>query len=712
MLNLEELKAKRPSLAYYAPVIAISLIVLLLRIVTWPVAVEYPWIIFIPPLFILLYLYGISPNALLLLLSIGISSCLIVLPLLQVYHDPLDDIFIETFMLAAFLMSLVMRQGISSIQELRLNLIKLKTDTGLYPLTKTLDSLDHHLSKITFEQSNGFINAILDSIDSMIAVIDKNGVILAVNEYWKRYAMENNLDPRNSASGTEIGNNYLEVCQAAMASESSGASEALQGIQGVLEGRLPAFHMEYPCNTPAKNQWFNMTVTPLRSDNTGAVITHTNITERKALEQNLAASLMEMEELYENAPCGYDSIGPDSTFLRINATELEWLECKREVVVGKMKPSDFLTPIGRESYNSLFQDLVVNGQLNNKLFDLVGMNGTSRKISLNSKAIKDGDGNFLMSRSVLYDITELKAAENRLQQLSHEQQAMLDNDLVGIMKVRGSHIIWKNKAINRLFGYESDELTGKSILKLFAGGAAFRESYELASNILQHQEVYRSQVAMVRKNGEPLWVDLSGVMLSQDSNESLWILADITQIKKYQDEIEYIAYHDILTGLPNRLLVYDRLNQALAQANRFQHLLAVCYLDLDGFKYVNDNFGHAAGDKLLKEFACRLKASTRAHDTVGRLGGDEFVLLLTHLEYADEYQVSLNRVMEAIRKPVTLDDTHEAIITASIGVTLYPYDSSAPDTLLRHADQAMYKAKKIGRNCVYQFVLENTKNFN
>jgi diguanylate cyclase (GGDEF)-like protein len=167
---------------------------------------------------------------------------------------------------------------------------------------------------------------------------------------------------------------------------------------------------------------------------------------------------------------------------------------------------------------------------------------------------------------------------------------------------------------------------------------------------------------------------------------------------RYQDKIEQIAFHDALTGLPNRLLVADRLHQALAQAERSGQMLAVCYLDLDGFKPVNDTFGHAAGDTLLIEIASRLKASIRANDTVGRLGGDEFVLLLTGLGNVGEYRVALQRVIEAINQPVAIDETSEATVTASIGITLFPQDATDPDTLLRQADQAMYAAKQGGRN--------------
>jgi len=154
--------------------------------------------------------------------------------------------------------------------------------------------------------------------------------------------------------------------------------------------------------------------------------------------------------------------------------------------------------------------------------------------------------------------------------------------------------------------------------------------------------------------------------------------------------------------LPNRSLLADRMRMALAQAERNDTLAAVAYLDLDGFKPVNDTYGHDIGDRLLVEIARRLQASTRAGDTVARMGGDEFALIYNGLEHSDECQQVFARLLASIAEPVTID-SHEISVTASIGVTLCPLDGSDPDALLRHADQAMYLAKQAGRNGFHLF---------
>jgi len=173
-----------------------------------------------------------------------------------------------------------------------------------------------------------------------------------------------------------------------------------------------------------------------------------------------------------------------------------------------------------------------------------------------------------------------------------------------------------------------------------------------------------------------------------------------------EKQLENIAHFDVLTGVPNRMLLADRLAQALARTKREQGLMAVCYLDLDGFKSVNDNFGHEAGDQVLVEVTRRIKETIREDDTVARLGGDEFVLLLVGLQAPEECVSSLHRLLLAINQPIQLRGK-SLRISASIGVSLYPEDEQDADTLLHHADQAMYIAKQSGKNRYHLFDAKN-----
>lgn len=180
-------------------------------------------------------------------------------------------------------------------------------------------------------------------------------------------------------------------------------------------------------------------------------------------------------------------------------------------------------------------------------------------------------------------------------------------------------------------------------------------------------------------------------------------VSDITELKHHENQLDKMAHFDTLTGLPNRRLLHDRMQQLVENARRKGKILAVCYLDLDGFKYINDTYGHKAGDGLLVEAASRFVNCIRAGDTVARLGGDEFAVLLADIEDENECESVMNRILSSLSSPYTVAGNIETGITVSAGITLFPADNRNPDTLLRHADQAMYSAKRSGKNRYHWF---------
>jgi len=216
--------------------------------------------------------------------------------------------------------------------------------------------------------------------------------------------------------------------------------------------------------------------------------------------------------------------------------------------------------------------------------------------------------------------------------------------------------------------------------------------------VLANTSKVRCEVTLTLGGAPPLHLSLEGVGKNTAEGRQCRLAAtNVTERKRAEDRIQHLAYYDALTQLPNRVLLTDRLQQAIAQTRRDQKRLAVCYLDLDGFKAINDTWGHAHGDQVLVEVARRLKTCVRTNDTVARLGGDEFVLLLGNLAGIKECEQAMDRVVTALHRPFTVSDQPIPLST-SLGVTLYPDDDSDPDTLLRHADQAMYTAKQAGGN--------------
>jgi len=211
---------------------------------------------------------------------------------------------------------------------------------------------------------------------------------------------------------------------------------------------------------------------------------------------------------------------------------------------------------------------------------------------------------------------------------------------------------------------------------------------------------------IVRPDGSLRWISAQAYPVRDNTGKIVrvaGIAEDITERQAYQQHLEELAHYDPLTHLPNRRLLADRMHLALARSHRTGQLLAICMLDLDGFKPVNDKLGHKVGDQLLVEVAQRLQDSVRGDDTAARIGGDEFILLLGGLVSAKEADEALTRILQILAAPYPLICGHPIVISASIGVTLYPDDASDPDTLLRHADHAMYLAKEAGKNRFHLF---------
>ena len=291
-----------------------------------------------------------------------------------------------------------------------------------------------------------------------------------------------------------------------------------------------------------------------------------------------------------------------------------------------------------------------------------------------------------------------RRAATGLQQLALEQALMLDNDMVGMMRLRGRSVVWQNRALSSLFGYAPGELLGQPTRQLYLDEASFREVGEAAYPAIESGRRYRQQLRMRRKDGTPVWIDLSGASVS--GNESLWMMIDISALKESEATARHLAVHDALTGLPNRVRFTERLAGALTLLGERVGLVAVCWVDLDGFKELNDQFGHEAGDVVLRVVAQRLQAGVRNHDLVARMGGDEFALLLTALRAEHEAEPALRRMLATIAEPIRLPDGDHAAVTASIGIAFAPLHGRQAEALMRLAETAMTMAKRAGKRRV------------
>lgn len=329
-------------------------------------------------------------------------------------------------------------------------------------------------------------------------------------------------------------------------------------------------------------------------------------------------------------------------------------------------------------------------------------NGEWRWILSKGRVVEwDKNGNPLIMSGTHTDITGRKLLEIAQQ----EAAVVFDSSYEGIMIVSPELRICKvNAAFTRITGYNELEAVGQ-YSNLLASGQQDPQFYKEMWQQVKERDFWRGELWNRRKNGE-LYAELLSISVVRDAQQQIQyyvgIFSDITQLKEHEAELDRVAHYDALTGVPNRRLLSDRLEQAILHAKRSGHSCAVCFLDLDGFKSINDRHGHEVGDQLLIGVTHRLKEVLRAEDTLARLGGDEFVLLLCNIANPDDCPLILDRIGEALANEIDCAGT-PLTITASIGVSLYPEDNVDPDTLLRHADQAMYAAKAAGKNRYHFF---------
>jgi diguanylate cyclase (GGDEF)-like protein/PAS domain S-box-containing protein len=305
------------------------------------------------------------------------------------------------------------------------------------------------------------------------------------------------------------------------------------------------------------------------------------------------------------------------------------------------------------------------------------------------------DGRKALQASVR-DISARKHAEENLSIIA----SVFDNSQEGILiSDADNRIINVNPAFTTITGYSREEVLGQNP-KLLSSGRQPKAFYTEMWQSIHKTKNWRGEVWDKRKSGEIYAAQISISAICGDTEKVLRyvsVFSDITHIKNHEAELSRIAHYDALTGIPNRVLLADRMKQAIAQTGREHRLLSICYLDLDGFKPINDLMGHEAGDQVLIEVAKRIGNTIRGGDTVARLGGDEFVVLLLGQEKGEESVATLERMLASISQPIVVNGKTYSL-SASIGVSMYPLDDEDPDMLLRHADQAMYIAKQSGKN--------------
>ncbi|MDP1929649.1 MAG: EAL domain-containing protein [Thiobacillus sp.] len=324
--------------------------------------------------------------------------------------------------------------------------------------------------------------------------------------------------------------------------------------------------------------------------------------------------------------------------------------------------------------------------------------------------IRDASGRLAWIEGYIQDISERMAANAMLREAVRRYSSIFEHATEGIFQTTPEgRYLDANPALARIYGHASPDALIDHLHDISRQLYVLPERRAAFVRLMHEQGAVRNFESQVyRHDGRIIWISENArAVMNSDGSVQFFegTVVDITERKQHEDELEYQASHDSLTGLPNRLLLRDRIEQAIAKARRDGHRVAVVFVDLDHFKLINDSLGHHVGDRLLLEVAGRLMSCIRSHDSVARQGGDEFVLVLTEQHGEDDTLAIITRLLEVISQP-WVDDGREYGLSCSVGISCYPKDGDDPDALLRCADAAMYQAKASGRSTYHVYTPE------
>jgi diguanylate cyclase (GGDEF)-like protein/PAS domain S-box-containing protein len=446
-------------------------------------------------------------------------------------------------------------------------------------------------------------------------------------------------------------------------------------------------------------------------DESGATVCRvvmSDIIERKSMEEKLRSEEQRFRALAEQSSDIIVLVNREGIITYENPAVERYLGLKAEERIGvsifeRIHPDDLKLSI--DTFNTLSRD--INAPDPHFEIRLRNRNGSWHTFELvGSKMIHENVVEYVILN--LRDITERKQAESQreaaleaLRQSEEKYRSILETIQEGYFEVDfAGNFTFFNDSLCRNLGYSKEELMGMNN-RQYTDKEHSKKLFQTFNKVYNTGEpTERFDWQIIRKDGTKRYVE-SSVSLQKDSSGKpagfRGIVRDVTERKQIEQQLNHIATHDTLTGLPNRMLFIDRLGVALAQSKRNRHKLAVMMLDLDNFKNVNDTLGHMVGDQLLKEVGYRLSGLLRQNDTVARLGGDEFIVLLSDLERMEDVIQVAKKILKAFHQPFVCDN-HKLTSNTSIGIAIYPDDGEDIDSLLKKSDMAMYFVKTHGRN--------------
>jgi diguanylate cyclase (GGDEF)-like protein/PAS domain S-box-containing protein len=490
---------------------------------------------------------------------------------------------------------------------------------------------------------------------------------------------------------------------------------ALRHIQDHIDGLTPRIEFDYRLAQQSQNvRWLQVKGRVVRRDSQGLPLrivgTLTDVTASRTAEIVLREREQQLARVLAGSSQGFWDLNVQTRSLKVDARLEEMLGYGQ----GEMNTAfdhwqDYVHPQDLELIGSTIESHVAGESAGSELeLRMKAKTGEWKWFLSRGRVVTwDDAGKPLMMSGTQTDITERKQFESE----QREAATVFSSSYEGIMVLNTELLVTKvNPAFVRITGYSSDEVKG-NLPHFLSSGKHETKFFEEIWTAVNSIGFWSGEVWDRRKNGESYAALMSISATRSQSNTVLHyvvVFSDISKFKEHELEMDRITHYDPLTGVPNRRLLSERLGNAINRARITERALAVCVLDIDNFKLINDEQGHSVGDQVLIGLVANLRGIMRVDDTMARLGGDEFVLLLSGIASTNECAQILNRVLKAVGTPISVAQG-TLVVTASIGVSLFPDDNADPDALLRHADQAMYQAKEAGKNRYCLFDLESNQ---